>query len=146
MGMNPIFREKKITLEPALCRHCHELVNVNKNAVLPKCPICTGQDVTLYSDPKLWQVRRKSVIKSRLVYNGTVPYEASKTDDTARTQLKDNDELDFLDLMDDEFETEDYIEGVDTTYYLCPKCDRFKTGENVLRVIRLMSAMLDRRG
>ena len=37
----------------------------------------------------------------------------------------DDDELDFLDLNDDEFEVENYIDGVETTYYLCPKCNRF---------------------
>jgi hypothetical protein len=37
-----------------------------------------------------------------------------------------DDELDLDDLLDIEIEEEeDYICGVDTTYYLCPKCHQF---------------------
>ena len=105
IGMNPIYREQKICLAPALCKDCRELVNVNENAVLPKCPECNGLNVVLYDDPSLGQVRRKSVAKVNLVKKGT---ESS-----------------------DKSEIEDFIEGVDTTIYLCPKCNRFtleKTG------------------
>ena len=70
IGMNPIYREQKICLAPALCKDCRELVNINENAVLPKCPECNGLNVKLYSDPSLGQFRRKSVIKSRPVYTG----------------------------------------------------------------------------
>ena len=99
IGMNPIYREQKICLAPALCRDCRELVNINENAVLPKCPECNGLTVILYSDPSLGKVRRKSEMRCRFVNQ-----EAGRSGKS---------------------ELEDYIEGVDTTYYLCPKCNRF---------------------
>jgi Zn finger protein HypA/HybF involved in hydrogenase expression len=99
IGMNPIYREQGISLTPALCRDCRELVNINENFVLLHCPRCKGIHVVLYSDPSLGQVRRKSVAKVRFVKKGP------KSSDKA--------------------ELEDYIEGVDTTVYLCPKCNRF---------------------
>lgn len=98
-GMNPIYREQKICLAPALCRDCRELVNVNENAALPKCPKCNGLDVVLYDDPSLGQVRRQSVANVRFVRRGPEP--------SGKAEL------------------EDYIEGVDTTVYLCPKCNLF---------------------
>jgi hypothetical protein len=67
-GMNPIYREQGISLAPALCRDCRELVSINENAVLLHCPSCKGIHVVLYSDPSLGQVRRKSVIRSRPVH------------------------------------------------------------------------------
>lgn len=35
----------------------------------------------------------------------------------------DDDVLDLDDLLGDEIEEENYIDGVDTTYFLCPKCN-----------------------
>jgi hypothetical protein len=67
-GMNPIYREQGISLAPALCRDCRELVSINENAVLLHCPSCKGIHVVLYSDPSLGQVRKKSVIRSRPVH------------------------------------------------------------------------------
>jgi len=99
IGMNPIYQEQRICLAPALCRDCRELVNINENSILLHCPSCKGLNVVLYSDPSLGQVRRKSVAKVRLVKKGPEP--------------------------NDKAELEDYIEGVDTTVYLCPKCNRF---------------------
>ncbi|MBC2711132.1 MAG: hypothetical protein HGJ94_09100 [Desulfosarcina sp.] len=99
IGMNPIYREQKICLAPALCKDCRELVNVNENAILPKCPECNGLNVVLYSDPGLGQVRRKSVKRSRFINKKREP--------------------------NDKYEVEDYIEGVDMTIYLCPKCNHF---------------------
>ena len=132
IGMNPIYRKQKICLAPALCKDCRELVNINENAVLPKCPECNGLNVILYSDPSLGQVRRKSVIKSRLVYTGPAPDDSSDTEDDVQADMPDDDDDDglaFLDSIDDEFEVEDYIEGVDTTFYFCPKCNRFTLGK-----------------
>lgn len=39
----------------------------------------------------------------------------------------DDDELDLDDLLGDDIEEEkeEYICGVDKTFYLCPKCNRF---------------------
>ena len=126
IGMNPIYREQKISLAPALCNDCQELVNINENAVLPKCPECNGLNVIFFSNPSLGQVRRKSVVTSRLVYNGPAPDGSSDTEDDAQAEIPaDDDGLAFLDSIDDEFEVEDYIEGVDTTFYLLPKCNRF---------------------
>jgi len=133
IGMNPIFREQNISLAPALCRDCREFVNINANAVLLKCPKCNGTNVTPYSDHSLSNVRKKSVLKSRPVYRDPPPEDHPETVEDAQPDNPDEDdgELDFDDLLDDEIEEENYIDGVDTTYYLCPKCNRFtleKTG------------------
>ena len=124
-GMNPIYQEQKISLAPALCKDCRGLVNINVNAVLPKCRECGGFNVIPYSDPSLGQVRRKSVKKTRSVYTGPAPDDNSKTGNAVQADMPDDDGLDFLDSIYDQFEVEDYIEGVDTTFYLCPKCNRF---------------------
>ena len=92
----------------------------------------------LYSDPCLGQVRRKSVVKSRLIYAGPAPDdrpEPSRDAHTDNPDEGDDDELELDELLGDEIEEEDYIDGVDTTYYLCPKCNRFtleKTGGSFL--------------
>ena len=99
IGMNPIYQEQKISLAPALCKDCRELVNINGNAILLKCRECNGLNVVLYSDPGLAQVRRKSVKRSRSINR--------EPESPGKSKL------------------EDYIEGVDTTFYLCPKCNRF---------------------
>ena len=99
IGMNPIYQEQKISLAPALCKDCRELVNINENAVLPKCRECGGINVIPYSELSLGHVRRKSVRRSKFVNREPEPPGKSKL--------------------------EDYIEGVDTTFYLCPKCNRF---------------------
>ena len=126
IGMNPIYQEPKISLAPALCRDCQELVNINENSVLSKCPECNGLNVIPYSDTSLGQIRKKSVAKSRLVYTGPAPNDKSKTGNAVQAGMPaDENGLDFLNSIDDEFEVEDYIEGVDTTYYFCPKCNRF---------------------
>ena len=70
--MNPIYREQGISLAPALCKDCQELVSIDENAVLLHCPSCKGINVVLYSDPSLTQVRRKSVIRSRPVYRHAI--------------------------------------------------------------------------
>jgi phage FluMu protein Com len=117
-GTNPIYRENNICLAPALCKDCRELVSINKNAVQLHCPGCKGINVVFYSDPSLTQVRRKSVIRRRWVYRGP----------GADLDIDDLMELD-LERDDDGFESEQYIDGNDKTYYLCPKCNRF-TMEN----------------
>ena len=117
IGMNLIYQEQKISLAPALCKDCRGLVNINVNAVLPKCPECGGGfNVIPYSDLSLGQVRRKSVKKTRSVYTGPVPDDNSKTGNAVQAEMPAD---------DDEFDVEAYIEGVDTTFYLCPKCNRF---------------------
>jgi hypothetical protein len=127
-GMNPIYREQGISLAPALCRDCRELVSINENAVLLHCPSCKGIHVVLYSDPSLGQVRRKSVIKSRPVHRDPVPDDHPEPVEDAQPDNpdEDDDELDLDDLLGDDIEEEDYICGVDTTYYLCPKCNRYR--------------------
>ena len=128
IGMNPIYREQKICLAPALCKDCRELVNINENAVLQICPECGGFNVIPYNDPGLAQVRRKSVKKTKPVYTRPAPDDNSKTGNAVQAEMPaddDDDGLAFLDSIDNEFEVEDYIEGVDTTFYLCPKCNRF---------------------
>jgi phage FluMu protein Com len=127
-GMNPIYREQGISLAPALCRDCRELVSINENAVLLHCPSCKGINVVLYSDASLGQVRKKSVIRSRPVHMDPVPDDHPEPVDDAQPDHPDDDdeEWDLDDLLDIEIEEEeDYICGVDTTYYLCPKCNRF---------------------
>jgi hypothetical protein len=126
--MNPIYREQGISLAPALCRDCQELVNINENAVLFHCPSCKGIHVVLYSDPSLGQVRRKSVIKTRPVYMDSTPDDDPEPIEDARPDNPDDDddELDLDELLGDDIEEEeDYICGVDTPYYLCPKCNQF---------------------
>ena len=127
IGMNPIYQEQKISLAPALCRDCRELVNIDENAVLLNCSECKGLNVVLYGDPGLKQMRRKSVLMSRPVHKEPHPIKHPGTgaEDHVEMPDDDDDELDFLDLNDDEFEVENYIDGVETTYYLCPKCNRF---------------------
>ena len=127
IGMNPIYIEQKICLTPALCRNCREMVNVNENAKTPKCPKCDCLDVILYSDPSLGQVRRKSVIKTRPVYRDPVPnaYPEPVEDAQSNNPDLDDDGLDIDDLLGDEIEEEDYICGVDTTYYFCPKYNHY---------------------
>ena len=113
-GKNPIYRENNICLAHALCKDCRELVSINKNAVPLRCPRCKGINVVLYSDPSLCQVRRKPVIRKRRVYRGP------------GADLGIDDKLDLdLELDDDDYEYEQYIEGEDRTYRLCPKCNRF---------------------
>jgi hypothetical protein len=127
-GMNPIYREQGISLAPALCRDCRELVSINENAVLLHCPSCKGIHVVLYSDPGLGQVRRKSVIKRRPVHLNPVPEDHPDHLEDAQSNNPDEDDVDGLDiddLLSDDIEEEDYIDGVDATYYLCPKCNRF---------------------
>lgn len=128
IGMNPIYREQGISLAPALCRDCRELVSINENAVLFHCPRCKGIHVVLYRDPSLGQVRRKSVIRSRPVHRDLFPDDHPEPVEDAQSDTPDgegHDELDLDDLLGDDIEEEDYICGVDTTYYLCPKCNRF---------------------
>ena len=126
-GMNPIYREQNISLTPAICRDCLELVNVNENAAQIECPESKGHNVTLYRDPSLRKVRRKSKIKTRPVDKDPVPNDHTEQVEDAQLDNpdEDDDELDLDDLLGDEIEEEDYICGVDTTYYLCPKCNRF---------------------
>ncbi|GAB6909331.1 hypothetical protein JCM12296A_51740 [Desulfosarcina cetonica] len=127
-GMNPIYKEQNISLAPALCRDCRELVNINENAVLLHCPSCKGINVVLYSDPSLGQVRRKSIIKTRPVHRDPVLDEQPEPVEDAQPDNPDEEDDDLLnidDLLDDDIEKEDYICGVDMTYYLCPKCNRF---------------------
>ena len=74
IGMNPIYREKNISLAPALCKDCRELVSINENAVLLQLPKVVKASMSVrYSDPSLGQVRRKSVIKTRLIYTEAGP-------------------------------------------------------------------------
>ncbi|MCB2148205.1 MAG: hypothetical protein KQI81_17140 [Deltaproteobacteria bacterium] len=133
IGMNPIYREQGISLAPALCRDCRELVNINENAIPFKCSKCDGLNVIPYSEPELGQLRRKSVVKSRPVYRDPVPDDHPEPVEDAQPDSPDLDDdvLDIDDLLGDEIEGEGYICGVDMTYYLCPECNRFtleKTG------------------
>ena len=127
IGMNPIYREQKICLAPALCKDCRELVSINENAVLLHCPSCKGIHVVLYSDPSLGQVRKKSVVRRRPLYRDPAPDDHPEPAEETQPDDPDEDDdvLDIDDLLDIEIEEEDYICGVDTTYYLCPKCHRF---------------------
>ena len=127
IGMNPVYREKNISLAPALCKDCQELVSINENAVLLHCPSCKGIHVVLYSDPSLNQERRKSVIKTRPVHKDPEPDDHPEPVEKAHPDNpdEDDDEWDIDDLLSVEIEEEDYICGADTTYYLCPKCNRF---------------------
>lgn len=125
-GMNSIYQEQNISFAPALCRDCHKLVNINVNAEPLKCPECIGLNVVLYSDSSLCRVRRKSIIESRLVYTGPAPDQRPENAGDAHTDNVDegDDEWDFVN-SDDDFEVVKHIGGVDTTHYLCPKCNRF---------------------
>ena len=126
--MNPIYREQGISLAPAICKDCRELVSINENAVLLHCPCCKGIHEDLYSEPSLGQVRRKSVIKTRPVHRDPVPDEHREPVEDSQLDNPDEheDELDLDDLLGDDIEEEEeQICGVDTTYYLCPKCNRF---------------------
>ena len=129
IGMNPIYREQKISLAPALCKDCRELVNINENAVLPKCRECGGFNVIFSRDPGLGKPGRKSVKKTRTIYKELESSDSSEPDDSVQAELSD--EEDFDGLFDDDYEIKYYIEGVDVTFYLCPKCNQFsmeKTG------------------
>ena len=129
-GMARKYREQNINLAPALCKDCKELLNINVNDEPPKCCVCNGLNVIPYSDPSLAQVRIKSVVKSRPVQRYTASDEHPEPVEDVGPDNSDEDDDgvdidDLLDLMDEEIEEEDYICGVETTYYLCPKCNRF---------------------
>jgi hypothetical protein len=69
------------------------------------------------------------VIRTRPVHRDPVPDDHPEPVEDAQPEdsdEEDDDELDIDDLLDIEIEEEeDYICGVDTTYFLCPKCNRF---------------------
>jgi hypothetical protein len=68
------------------------------------------------------------VIKTRPVHKDPVPDNHPEPVEDAQPDNPDEDDdlLDIDDLLgEDTEEEEDYICGVDTTYYLCPKCNRF---------------------
>ncbi len=90
----------------------------NENDKSPQCPECQSSNLIPYSNPSLGKLHRKSVKRTKYSYRGP---------NSANNSAKDDIDWNLYDQVG----IENYIEGVETTIYLCPKCNRFtmeKTG------------------